>query len=67
MNVNTSQAILEKMRNAIRIMRKNKSDNRFCGGVRLFVGEDVLSDLLAGAGSSAILTGSIPGTDIGFL
>ena len=50
MNVNTSQAILEKMRNAIRIMRKYKSDSRLCGGVRLFVGEDVLADLLAGGG-----------------
>ena len=48
MNENKSQAILEKMLNAIRIMRKYKSDNRLCGGVRLFIGEDVLADLLAG-------------------
>ena len=50
MNENKSQSILEKMREAIRIMRRYKIDNRLCGGVRLFIGEDVLSDLLAGGG-----------------
>ena len=50
MNENRSRAMLEKLRSSIRIMRKYKSDNRLCGGVRLFVGEDVLSDLLAGGG-----------------
>jgi hypothetical protein len=42
--------MLEKLRSSIRIMRKHKSDNRLCGGVRLFVGEDVLTALLAGGG-----------------
>ena len=44
------RTMLEKAREAIRIMAKFKSDNRLCGGVRLFVGEDVLADLLAGGG-----------------
>ena len=50
MQENKNQAMLEKAREAIRIMRKYKSDSRLCGGVRLFVGEDVLADLLAGGG-----------------
>ena len=50
MRENKGQAMLEKAREAIRIMRKFKSDSRLCGGVRLFVGEDVLADLLAGGG-----------------
>ena len=44
------ESTLEMVRHAIRGMRKYKSDNRLCGGVRVFVGEDVLSDLLAGGG-----------------
>ena len=44
------ESALEKARRAIRNMRKFKSDNRLCGGVRLFVGEDVLSELRAGGG-----------------
>lgn len=48
---------LEKVRNAIQIMREFKSDNRLCGGVRLFVGEDVLSELLAGGGLVSEPTG----------
>ena len=40
----------EQVRRAIRNMRRFKSDNRLCGGVRVFVGEDVLSELLAGGG-----------------
>ena len=50
MQENKNQTMLEKAREAIRIMRKYKSDSRLCGGVRLFVGEDVLNDLLAGGG-----------------
>lgn len=50
MQENKNQTMLEKAREAIRIMRKYKSDSRLCGGVRLFVGEDVLADLLAGGG-----------------
>ena len=42
--------LLEQVRNAIRSMSKFKCDNRLCGGVRVFVGEDVLNDLLAGGG-----------------
>ena len=42
--------VLEKVRNAIRSMNKFKRDNRLCGGVWVFVGEDVLNDLLAGGG-----------------
>ena len=38
----------EKVRRAIRNMSKYKRDNRQCGGVRVFVGEDVLPALLAG-------------------
>jgi len=44
------EILLEKVRNAIHGMNKFKRDNRLCGGVRVFVGEDVLNDLLAGGG-----------------
>lgn len=44
------ESTLEMVRRAIRTMRKYKSDNRLCGGVRVFVGEDVFPDLLAGGG-----------------
>ena len=49
--------MLEQIRHAIRTMRKFKSDNRLCGGVRVFVGEDVLLDLLAGGGLVSEPTG----------
>lgn len=49
--------VLEQIRNAIRTMRKFKSDNRLCGGVRVFVGEDVLSQLPAGRGLVSEPTG----------
>lgn len=49
--------MLEQIRHTIQTMRKFKSDNRLCGGVRVFVGEDVLSDLLAGGGLVSQPTG----------
>ena len=42
--------MLEKARRAVARMGEYKRVNRLCGGVRLFVGEDVLADLLAGGG-----------------
>ena len=42
--------VMGQIRRAIRNMDKFKRDNRLCGGVQVFVGEDVLNDLLAGGG-----------------
>ncbi len=43
----TDMQAVEQVRNAIRVIRKYKRDNRLCGGVRVFIGEDVLPALAA--------------------